>query len=136
MPHRILILYGTTEGHTRKVARTLADALRSEGADVDLRQGRPPNDPRPEDHDAVIVAASVHAGWYQRGVRRWVTAHARGLAGRPTAFVSVCLAVLEHNPKTDATLSAIMTKFFGQTGWQRPWSSPSLARSRIRSTTG
>jgi len=119
MEPRILILYGTTEGQTRKIAGALAATLRSADADVDVRAGHDPiNDPRPEEYDAVIVAASVHAGGYQRGVRRWVAAHATELASKPTAFVSVCLGVLEHNPKTDKDLAAIMTKFFVTTGWR------------------
>ena len=33
---RILVLYGTTEGQTRKIAEVLATELRGRGADVDL----------------------------------------------------------------------------------------------------
>jgi menaquinone-dependent protoporphyrinogen IX oxidase len=33
---RILILYGTTDGHTAKIARRLSDTLRSRGADTDV----------------------------------------------------------------------------------------------------
>lgn len=118
MGGRILILYGTSEGHTAKVAAAMADSLRGAGADVDVVKARRSGaGPYPEDYAAVIVAASVHAGMYQRAVRRWVRAHAPALHARPTAFVSVCLAVLERTPDIDRQLGAIMTRFFRSTGW-------------------
>jgi menaquinone-dependent protoporphyrinogen oxidase len=118
MTPRVLVLFGTTDGHTGRVATAMRNTLRAEGADVDLVQARPggPN-PNPDDYDAVIVAASVHTGGYQRAVWRWVRAHSSGLGGRPTAFVSVCLGVLEHTTASDAELASVMEGFFETTGW-------------------
>lgn len=119
MERRFLVLYGTTDGQTRKVAGAIADELRARGGEVDVanaKHQRPPTPP--EDYAAVVVAGSVHSGGYQRSVRRWVRAHRDGLASRPTAFVSVCLGVLEHNPATDRALDRILTKFFDATGWR------------------
>jgi menaquinone-dependent protoporphyrinogen oxidase len=114
---RILVIYGTTEGQTAKVARFIGDALRADGvtADViDAHTGRPSSD----NYDAVIVAASVHAGGYQRAVRRWVHAEAERLNTKPTAFVSVCLGVLQHEPEVDRELNAILDRFLTATGWR------------------
>jgi menaquinone-dependent protoporphyrinogen IX oxidase len=52
-------------------------------------------DPSADHYSGVIVAASVHGGTYQRPVLRWVQQNREALAGRPTAFISVCLAVLQ-----------------------------------------
>jgi menaquinone-dependent protoporphyrinogen oxidase len=112
------VFYGTTDGHTRKIAAALAEGLRSTGAVVDVVDARYPGRTRAADYQGVIVAASIHAGGYQASVRKWVTAHAAELATRPTAFVSVCLGVLEHNPKTDQALADMMEKFFVATGWR------------------
>ena len=114
---RILVLYGTTDGHTAKIARAFADTLRTRGADVDLVHAGT-SDPRPEEYEGVVVAASVHVGGYQRAVRRWVRAHARALAEKPTAFVSVCLGVLERNASTQRELKAIIDRFLARTGWR------------------
>src|SRR5207344_933045 len=51
-------------------------------------------------------------------VRRWVRSHAAALAGRSTAFVSVCLGVLQKTPAVDRELGAIMDRFFTATGWR------------------
>jgi menaquinone-dependent protoporphyrinogen oxidase len=114
----LLILYGTTDGQTRKIAAAIADELRACGDEVDLVNAKQRRPPGPDGYAGVIVAASVHAGGYQRSVRRWVRAHRDALASRPTAFVSVCLGVLEHNPATDRELDRILTRFFDATGWR------------------
>jgi menaquinone-dependent protoporphyrinogen oxidase len=114
---RILVLYGTTDGHTAKVARSLGDTLRNHGVEVDVVEaGRA--GPRPEDYSGIIVAASVHAGGFQRAVRRWVRRYAQALRGKPTAFVSVCLAVLQREPDVQQELAAIVNRFLTGTGWQ------------------
>lgn len=117
---RMLVLYGTTDGQTAKIADALSMTLRSMHVDVDVVNARERLDPAPEDYDAVVVAASVRGGKYQRPVRRWVKRHADSLAGRPAAFVSVCLSVLERSPKTDAALAGIVQAFAKETGWQPP----------------
>ena len=114
---RILVLYGTTEGQTAKVARFLGDTLRAGGLSTDVVDARTAR-PSPVSYDAVIVAASVHARGYQRAVRRWVRAHARELNEKPTAFISVCLAVLQHEPKVQHELTAIVDRFRTSTGWR------------------
>lgn len=119
MSQRILVIYGTTDGHTAKVAAAIADRLKADGEDVDLVEAAASGaNPRPEDYGTVFVAASVHAGGYQKTVRRWVRTHAEALNRGHTAFVSVCLAVLQRVPAVDLELAEIMRRFFESTGWQ------------------
>jgi len=115
---RFLVVYGTTDGHTAKVAAAIVSTLRTGGASVSLRDSAAPANPDPADYDAVIVAASVHVGNYQSAIRRWVGTHQAALNNRPTAFVSVCLAVLNRNPKVDIDLAASLRKLSEATGWQ------------------
>jgi menaquinone-dependent protoporphyrinogen oxidase len=113
---RILVLFGTTDGQTARIAGALAEAIHDAGLTADLVDASHA-DPAPEEYDGVLVAGSVHAGGYQRAVERWVRAHAATLTGRPGAFVSVCLGVLQHDPKVDAELRRIREHFFDATGW-------------------
>ena len=113
---RILVIYATQYGQAGKVARALGDDLREAGASVDVVEASD-GAPRPEAYDGVIVTASVHAGGYQRNVRRWVRTHAETLARLPAAFVSVCLGVLQHNPAVDRELASIRERFEATTGW-------------------
>jgi menaquinone-dependent protoporphyrinogen oxidase len=124
---RILVFYATTDGHTAKIAHVLGDELRDAGASVhivDAASGH--SDPRPQDYDAVVVAASLHLGSFQRPVAHWVQAHHRELSGMPSAFLSVSLAAVQADPEAERELAAITEKFFATAGW-RPAMSRSLA---------
>ena len=111
------MLYGTTHGHTAKIARAIAETLQSQGASADVIDANG-GWPEPGDYAAIVVAASVNAGRYQRRVRRWVRANAAALNARPTAFVSVCLAVLQPDPQVQQEVGAIMTRFLTASGWR------------------
>jgi menaquinone-dependent protoporphyrinogen oxidase len=114
---RILVIYGTTDGHTARVARFMGDRLRTRGADVQVFEARG-TEPGPDDYDAVIVAASIHAGRYQHSVADWVRTHAHILRFKPTAFVSVCLAVLQDDETVRRELDGIMDRFLAETTWR------------------
>ena len=115
--NRILVLFGTTEGHTEMIATAIGNTLTNRGYDVNIVQAGT-IDPRPTDYAGIIVAASVHRGRYQRAVGRWINAHVAELRAKPTAFVSSCLGVLQHDPKVTAELDAIVHRFIDPLGWQ------------------
>lgn len=116
---RLLVLYGTTDGHTRKIAWAIAETLEGCGVTVDVldahASGRTVG---AEPYDAVIVAASLHARGYQRSVYRWLRHNVVALSRRPTAFVSVCLGILEQNAKTRHDLDGIINTFEWRAGWR------------------
>jgi len=118
MTPRILLYFGSTDGQTAKIASAIGATLEHSGLAVDVINASRSADPDPKDYAAVIVAASIHAGGYQRRVRRWVRAHAAALHDRPNAFVSVCLAVVNRSPQVDRDLTAIMDRFIESTGWR------------------
>lgn len=116
---RVLIVYATTDGHTKKIAAALAGILTWERSGVDVFDAkRASPQVRPEDYDGVIVAASIHIGGYQRAVRRWVRRHAEQLGRRPSAFVSVCLGILEQRAESQREVREIMDRFLARSGWQ------------------
>lgn len=115
----ILIAYGTTDGHTAKIAAFMGSVLRSTGSQVDIiRAGVDGADPYPERYDAVVVAGSLQAGGYQRALKGWVRRHAGALSRVPTAMISVCLGCLQKDPKVWADLDARVNRFIKETGWQ------------------
>lgn len=114
---RILVLYGTSEGQTAKVARALAARLSADGLDADVDDVTF-GDPSPAPYDGVVVAASLHAGSYQKAVGKWLRAHVSELGKRPTAFVSVCLACLSTDARARDEARAIPERYVGTFGWQ------------------
>ena len=116
--NRILVMYGTTDGHTAKIAAFVAEVLTRAGARVDVAQAGSAKAPSPGEYTGVVVAASLHAGGYQREVARWVKHHGPDLLDKPTAMISVCLGILQHDPKVWADLDAKIDRFLHRTGWR------------------
>jgi menaquinone-dependent protoporphyrinogen oxidase len=114
---RILVIYGTTDGQTAKIAAAIGDTLHALGLGAHVVDARG-EAPGPDAYDAVIVAASVQVGGYQKAVRAWARTHADRLTGKPTAFVSVCLGVLQHEPAVQSDLQNIVDRFVAATGWR------------------
>src|SRR5690349_4401781 len=90
---RIIVVFGTTDGQTARIARRMVDVLRSEQHSVDLYDTRAPLPARPFDGvDAAVIAASVRMGKFQRPVVAFAREHHAELARIPTAFIAVSLS--------------------------------------------
>jgi menaquinone-dependent protoporphyrinogen oxidase len=114
---RILLVYGTREGHTAHIAEDLARTFEAEGHQVDVRNLLREH-ASTHGYDAVIVGASVHMHAYEREVRRWVEANRDALTWMPNAFFSVCLSSANHDTKSVAEVDGVIDSFVGGTGWQ------------------
>lgn len=116
----ILIVYGTTEGQTRKIARFMSDRLRDRGETVTLIEAlEVPPDLDPQAYDAVIVAASLHVGQYQAPVVEFAGKHHAALNTMKSAFVSVSLAAAGKDEDDLQGLARCVAQFQQQTGWTR-----------------
>jgi menaquinone-dependent protoporphyrinogen oxidase len=114
---RVLVLYGTSEGHTEKIANTVGNALIACGCDADVIKAGT-IDPDVTGYDGVIVAASVHSGKFQKNVVKAVRAHVGDISVRPNALLQVCLATLRTNdPNIPTYLGKIVDRFSRETGW-------------------
>jgi menaquinone-dependent protoporphyrinogen oxidase len=113
---RILVLYSTSEGQTAKIAKAIAMRLRFDHCVADVVNARVA-DPRPSGYDGIVIAGSLHAGGYQKPIAKWVRAHLSEFGHRPTAFVSVCLAVLSKQEKARDEARAIPRRFVDGLGW-------------------
>jgi menaquinone-dependent protoporphyrinogen oxidase len=115
----IAIAYATRDGHTAKVARHLATAMRRAGHQVQvLDADRRPRVPDHEGIDAVVVAAPIRAGGYPRSIVRFVRAHVLRLIGIPSAFCSIGLAVASRTTDGRAQTQPIVDAFQRKTGWR------------------
>jgi menaquinone-dependent protoporphyrinogen oxidase len=115
----ILIAFATDEGQTAKVARALADQLRDFGHTVRLSDLQDRADrPDPELYDAVIVAASVHAGRHQKRASRFVRQHRDALVQRATAFLSVSMSAASTTDAGRQMADEQVQVFLRDAGWQ------------------
>ena len=116
---KTLIVYGTTEGQTAKVAHFLADIGRHAGHSVDVvHASEIAEDAKLENYAAALVGASVHEGRYQRDVRRFVERHRVWLGDRPSGFFSLSMAAASRNPEEVREVQAILDGFVAGYGWK------------------
>src|SRR6476469_3801953 len=113
---RVLVLYASTHGHTAKIARRIADAVRQAGLEPDLREAREASGVSPDAYAGVIVGASIHGGHHQREVVDWAKRHAAALRALPTAFFSVCLVAAEEDDESREATRKFIDDFAGETG--------------------
>lgn len=114
----ILLVYATTHGHTAKIADHLAQALRGQGLDVDVRDVKQAGNAGLDGYDAVVAAASLHAGHHQRAMVNWVKANRDALAERPSLFLSVSLTAAEDTRESREATQHSIDDFEEETGWQ------------------
>jgi menaquinone-dependent protoporphyrinogen oxidase len=118
---KILLLYGTTEGQTRKIATFIADRLRSFGDVVTLVDATTATDAQIDlrDYNAAIVAASIHSGQYQGPVIHFATANHAWLDQMPSAFISVSLSAASTDPEDLKGIATCAELFKTRTGWSK-----------------
>jgi menaquinone-dependent protoporphyrinogen oxidase len=111
----VLIVYGTTEGQTRKIAEWTAKRIRERGHQAKLLDSASlESDLDLDTYDAIIIAASVHQECHQEEITNFVIAHRETLNTKSSAFISVSLsAVLEG-----AEAQKYVDHFVSVTGWR------------------
>ena len=114
---RVLIVYGTTEGQTRKIAERIAERVRELGYEAQLQDSSAISDNLQIDEFAtIIVVASVHQHVHQEAVTAYAMAHRDQLNAKFTGFVSVSLsAALERDHLQAQTY---VDRFVAETGWR------------------
>ncbi len=115
---RIILIYGTVEGQTKKISEYMAERFKAKGHDVDIVEAAAETAEVPDlsSAQAVVVAASVHQKTHNEAVVDFVLAHKAALSERPGAFVSVSLAVaLPEDGIKEA--EGYINDFISETGW-------------------
>lgn len=114
---KILVIYATTEGHTRKIAEFIAEHLRAQGAAVDLVDSATPAAAAVQPiYGAAVIAGSVHERLHQRSLVHFVRENADWLNAIPTAFVSVGLAAALPDAESQAQARNTLQYFLDKTG--------------------
>jgi menaquinone-dependent protoporphyrinogen oxidase len=114
----ILIVYGTTEGHTAMVSEHIADVLKQSGHLVEVLDSHMPSgDLDLGRYDGAIVGASIHAGRHDQQVRDFVKANLSFLERVPSAFFSVSLTAASPKEEDRSELDRLVHQFLEETGW-------------------
>src|SRR5262245_16915564 len=112
----VLVVYGTNEGQTQKIADWTTRYIRERQYYIELRDSAASmSDLDLETFHAFIIAASVHQRYHQETVTNFAIAHHQLLNTKPSAFISVSLsAVLEGE---GAEAQRYVDDFVSVTGW-------------------
>ena len=115
----LLILYGTGEGQTAKIAREMASVARGLDHQVTLVDGgHIPDAFSLQDYDAAIIGASVHVGRHQPYIRDFIAGHRAALSDMPAAFFSVSLSAASKNPSEREAAQRLLDEFLRDLDWQ------------------
>lgn len=96
----VLIVYGSKQGQAEKIAYAIGEEVRKVGHSCTIYNADKLNAQLTlSGFDAVIVGSGVHSGSFSKPLEKWIKKNIQTLSGMPSAFFSVCLGILQNNPK-------------------------------------
>lgn len=114
---KILIIYGTSEGQTRKIARFMENVLQDENHKVVIADATD-EPPTPVNYDAILIGSSIHMHKYKNSVKQYIINNIDELNKKPSAFFSVCMAVASEIDEEHEEVTTLAKSFLNQTGWK------------------
>ncbi|MDZ7757978.1 flavodoxin domain-containing protein [Rhodohalobacter sp.] len=116
---KLMIVYGSTEGQTRRISEFLRDESEIAGHVPTLFDAMvTPPAPDPSEFDAVLIAASLHGGKYQVTVKDFVQKYHGNLNQMNSCFLSVSLTAATDEPESWKELKQHTEDFLLETGWK------------------
>lgn len=114
---RILLLYSTTDGHTRRICERLQHQWAGLGNEVELVH-LPQADPSALTRfDKIVIGASIRYGHHQPEVSDFIARHQAVLESRPSGFFSVNIVARKPNKNT-ADTNPYLRKFLRSIAWK------------------
>ena len=115
---RILILYSSHDGQTRRIAARVAEALDRAGHEAELCSADAPDVGRAIGaSDGVVVGAAVRYGHFASRLQSVVRGRKQLLTALPNAFFAVCLTAGGPGAKPEVARGYV-DDFVRRTGWQ------------------
>ena len=115
----VLIVYGSKEGQTAKIAERMAQIIRNRDLQASIYSGKEiPADFATDGFDAAIVGGSIHIAKYPAYLREFVTKHRDWLNKVPSAFFTVCMAIQSHNAAEREEAENFGKNFIETTQWR------------------
>ena len=96
---KVLVAYGSKYGGTAGIAETVAEQMRQDGLEVDVRPAS--RSLKPDPYDAVVVGGALYRNRWHRAASMYVRRNRKALRDRPTYLFSsgpLADAFSGHNP--------------------------------------
>jgi menaquinone-dependent protoporphyrinogen oxidase len=112
---KILLLYSTVDGYTKKIATKIQSVLKEQHQELTLW----PIDEaiNLEAYDKIIIGASIRYGKHHKNVYTFIQEHQKLLEAKPNAFFSVNI-VARKPGKNQPHNNPYLIKFLKQIAWQ------------------
>lgn len=114
---KILIIYSTTDGHTREICRRLCQVIEQQDHRVTLISIDDEPGVDLEQFDKIILGASIRYGKHHKQVYDFIKRNEQLLDSRPNAFFSVNV-VARKPEKNQPETNPYLKKFLKQISWQ------------------
>ncbi|MDZ7688539.1 MAG: menaquinone-dependent protoporphyrinogen IX dehydrogenase [Halobacteriales archaeon] len=113
-----LVLYGTGEGQTAKVADRIVDTLTRRGHAAESVDVESSSNITVDVFDAVVVGSSIHVGRHNKAVRGFVLDNLEALEELPTAFFQISLSSAIDDEEGRAESAGYVDSFLEETDWE------------------
>ena len=114
----VLLVYGTGEGQTAKIANRLEETLAQRGHNVTSMDVEAlPEGFSVAEFDAVLVGSSIHVSKHHSDIQEFIETHLDSLKARPTAFFQVSLSSVSDDPERRAIAAEYVDSLLESTGW-------------------
>ena len=114
--NKILIVYATTDGHTRKICERLQKVIEQQQSQVQLLRIDEAH-PDLTLYDKIVVGASIRYGKHSKQIYDFIKQHQQLLDSKPNAFFSVNV-VARKAEKNQPDTNPYLKKFLSQIAWQ------------------
>lgn len=112
---KILIIFSSVHGHTRKITNQLAQQLKELGNSVVIADIKAV--PAMESFDKIIIGASIRHGKHNPALYEFIQKHQQILTQKVSGFFSVSLVARKPEKNTPET-NPYMQAFLSKTTWR------------------
>jgi menaquinone-dependent protoporphyrinogen oxidase len=114
---RLLIIYSTTDGHTREICSYLEQVVEAFGDQVTLLDIDDADTADLKSFDKIVIGASIRYGKHDIKIYRFIERNLKVLDDKPNAFFSVNV-VARKPAKRQADTNPYLKKFLREITWQ------------------
>ena len=114
---KIIIVYSTTDGHTRKICQYLQQAIEKLNNQVELTSIKDSTEIDLKPFDKIVVGASIRYGKHSPLVYEFINRNLTALDNKPSAFFSVNV-VARKPEKCHPETNPYLLKFLRQIAWK------------------
>lgn len=112
-----LLIYSTTDGHTRKIGLKIQEVIEAQSHTVTLLPVEEANSTVLDSHDKIVIGASIRYGKHQKIVADFIEQNKVKLKKKPSAFYTVNL-VARKPEKCQPDSNPYIIKFLAQLNWR------------------